>query len=378
MEQIRYADLALIGMVQHGIQEKTANGGKKTKDLGYFIPKVENEHMQLFLQKFKEQCEGKDNIEIAFCEENPLIKKFERYNQSGKVCHCLEGNKIAKQKIGTKYQDIECSEQCKYRQKNEQGKAACNRVGWLRFLIPSISKDKIWLMKITGQKSINRLDAFFNLQGTLLQNNYILFLSKEDQTSKITGETYKNYILNIMLKSDFISKNTISPQNVKVQSNENDKNVNTQVEKEKISNVQQPITNNADSNKEQKEKTTTKKTTTKSKKETESKTSAKQQSSDSKKTAPEEKENVENGYCLLKTFKQMLTDKDGNCKEYLVGQFMDIHDKSSDIIIRPEDAEELEECGLGTLVKLDIVERGNKKFAMKLEFIEKRSKEKAA
>lgn len=146
-------------MVQHGIQVPVGNGGKRAKELGHFIAKGEDSYMQLFLQKFKNDYEGKTSIEIAFCEDNPLIKKYVRYNQGGKACHCLEGSQTANQKVNNKWQPIECSEQCQYRQKDDKGKSACNRIGWLRFLIPSISKDKIWLMKITGQKSINRLDA---------------------------------------------------------------------------------------------------------------------------------------------------------------------------------------------------------------------------
>ncbi len=286
----------------------------------------------------------------------------------GEVCHCLEDSSTANQKTKDGWQQINCDKfNCQHRQKNEYGKSACNRIAWLKFLIPNISKDRIFLMRITGQTSISRLKDYFNLQksqGNSIQGNYTLYLKQEEQ-SNFSGKTFNNYILDILKKDDFISENTTSPQN------ENDKNVNTKVEKEQISSVKQPVTNNADSSKEQKEKTTTKKTTAKSKKETESKASTEQKSSASNKTAPKEKENVENYYALLNTSTEKITDKYGNPKDYLIGEFADSKDKITNIVIRPEDAEELKNCDLGTFVRLDIAEIGNRKFAMKLEFIEK-------
>ena len=62
-----------------------------------------------------------------------------RYNQGGTACYCLEGENIAKQKVQNKWQDVECNASCSYAQKDEKGKRACNRVGVLRFLIPSVA-----------------------------------------------------------------------------------------------------------------------------------------------------------------------------------------------------------------------------------------------
>ena len=63
MEQTRYVNLPVIGMVQHGEQVPTANGGKRAKELGHFIAKIQDNYMQKFLQKFKELYEGKKYIE---------------------------------------------------------------------------------------------------------------------------------------------------------------------------------------------------------------------------------------------------------------------------------------------------------------------------
>ena len=42
---------------------------------------------------------GKKYIEVEFCDDNPLSKKYVRFNQSGTVCYCLEGNHQGKQKV---------------------------------------------------------------------------------------------------------------------------------------------------------------------------------------------------------------------------------------------------------------------------------------
>ena len=55
-----------------------------------------------------------------------------------------------------------------------------------------------------------------------------------------------------------------------------------------------------------------------------------------------------------------------------------MQDKISDIVIRPEDASELSQCDLGTYVRLEVTEIKGRKFAIKLEFIEKALKKVAA
>lgn len=352
MNQTKYVDLALVGAVQHGIQVPSQGGGKRAKELGHFIAKVENPYMQTFLQRFKEQCEGKDYIEIAFCENNPLIKKFIRYNQGGKVCHSLEGSKIAKQKVNNKWQQIECSEKCQYKQKNEQGKSVCNRNGWLRFLIPAISQDKIWLMKITGQTSINRLDAFINLQneqGTLLENNYILFLRQEEQTSK-TGQTFNNYILNIMLKKDFVSINPNSKnvENIPLKGIENEPNVVNQDNQDKT---------------KKKEKTVSKATKNKSKKATN--------------IIVEQNPDVDKCYYFTGYHTDKFT-KDGQLKEYFIGEFCNMTDKPINFIIKPELIDILKECGIGCVFELEIEEFKDKKIATSLKLVQNNEKNIAA
>ena len=54
------------------------------------------------------------------------------------------------------------------------------------------------------------------------------------------------------------------------------------------------------------------------------------------------------------------------------------NDKISNIAIKPEDASELVKCDLGTFVRLEVSEIKGRKFAVKLEFIEKTLKKVAA
>lgn len=377
--------------MQHGEQVKTPKG-KRVTELGHFIAKIQQEYMQRYLQEFDKQYKGKKYIEIEFCNDEPLTKKYVRYNQSGEVCSCFEGNTTANQKTKNGVQQVACGPECQYRQKNEQGKAACNRIGWLKFFIPSICKDRIWLMRITGQTSINRLDAYINLQkaqGNSIKGRYILFLKQEEQTSQATGQSFNNYILDILKKEDFESNKPI-PQN---QTNPNEisttntKNVNNQVEKQEISEFKDEKINTTKSEKskvlkkqeeksevQKEDKTATTKKTTKSKAKKTEENKVENKTDASTKT----ENSTDNCYALLRTFNEKLTSKNGETKEYLIGEFADMNDNISNIVIRPENAQELSECDLGTFVKLDIKEIGEKKFAMSLEFIDKRVKNIAA
>lgn len=346
--------------MQHGEKVPTTNGGTRAKELGHFIAKIQQEYMKRYLEEFDKQYKGKKYIEIEFCNDEPLTKKYVRYNQSGEVCSCFEGNTTANQKTKNGVQQVECGPECQYRQKNEQGKTACNRIGWLKFFIPSICNDRIWLMRITGQTSINRLDSYINLQkaqGNSLKGRYILFLKQEEQTSQITGQSFNNYILDILKKEDFESSKKISQtqKNSNELSTTNTQNVNNKVEK-------------------QENKTTTKKTTKSKTKKSEEKQETQPQETQIKNT----NDDLNNCYALLRTFNDTLTSKNGEKKQYLIAEVADMDDKVSNIVIRPEYANELLECDLGTAIKLDIKEIADRKFAMKLEFIEKRLKNIAA
>ena len=344
--------------------------------------------MQKFLQKFKELYEGKKYIEIEFVNDNPLTKKFVRYNQCGDVCYCLEGNNIGSQKTKNGWKPIECNTvECPYRQRNEVGKTVCNRIGWLKFFIPSISMDRIWLMKITGQKSIDRLDSYIKIQkaqGKSLNNRYILFLKQEEQENKFTGQKFNNYVLDILKKEDFLLEQTI-PQTSEIsvkQSTANAENVNNNVVNQELKVINNNTTSNVTKKETTKAEEVNSKQPTTAKKQTKSKTKKEENKSKETESIETKTDNTEdelkNCYALLSTFTEKLTNKQGESKEYLIGEFTDMQDNISNIVIRPEDSKEIAECDLGTFVKLDVSEIGGRKFAMKLEFIEKRLKNIAA
>lgn len=338
--------------------------------------------MQEYLEKFDKQYKGKQSIDIEIFSEDTLSIKYARFNQGGSVCYCMQDSNKAKQKTKNGWQEINCDKyNCQYRQKNEYGKSACNRIGWLKFIIPSVCRDRIFLMRITGQTSINRLNDYFNLQksqGNSIKGHYTLYLKQEEQSNNL-GKTFNNYILDILKKDDFKSKNTIPTvaENTEKQTDENNKNVNSTVEKEKSEEKQILATNTAD-DKKPKVNSINKKATVKPKKETQKQEKISEEQKDSKQKSDKTNEETDNYYSLLSTSTKNLTDKAGISKEYLVGEFADSKDKIVNIVIRPEDAKELEQCDLGTFVRLDVVDRGTNKFAMKLEFIQKCLKKVAA
>lgn len=333
--------------------------------------------MQKFLQKFDELYKGKQYVEIEFYDDNPLTTKYVRYNQSGNVCHCIEGQTTGSQKTKNGWQPIECNtEQCQYRQKNEDGKTACNRIAWLKFFIPDVCQDRIWLMKITGQTSINRIDSYISVQkvlGNSLKGRYILFLRQEEQTNKSTGQKFNNYILNIMKKEDFLSE-PISPQTTENPGELSTKNaqvVNNSIEKQEQPTNKTQATNTEAQDKKPKEKTTKKTTTSK-----ESKTKASKD--EPKNETPKEENEFANHYILDSTFTDKIANKKGELKEYVIGKFYDMNDSPCEIVINPQYSAELQECEFGTLVKLDIKDVAGRKFAMELEFVNKLTKKVAA
>ena len=339
--------------------------------------------MQAYLKKFNEQYKGKQSIEIQLFSEDPLTTKYARYNQSGEVCYCMSDSTEANQKTKNGWQKINCDTyNCQYRQKNEQGKCACNRIGWLKFIIPSICKDRIFLMRITGQTSINRLNDYFNLQraqGNSLKGHYTLFLKQEEQSNSL-GKTFNNYVLDILKKEDFISLNTIpeNTENPKGLSTKNDQNVNNTVENSNV------IPLNVETLKEdvkptEKIEIPKEETTTKATKKT---TKLRTKKTDESKKDTEKQENAEDKttespyadcYQLLETYNKEIASKN-----YLIAKFVDMKDKIYDVAVRPDDAIELEQCELGTAVRLKLQEIKGQLFAIQLEFVEKLLKKVAA
>lgn len=350
--------------------------------------------MQAYLEKFDKLYKGKQSIDIELFSEEPLSMKYARYNQSGEVCYCMTNSNTANQKTKNGWKPIQCNSNCPHRQKNQYGKATCNRIGWLKFLIPSICRDRIFLMKITGQTSLNRLSDYFNLQkaqGNSIKGNYTLFLKQEEQSNSL-GQTFNNYVLDILKKEDFISEKTIPQitEKTKDLSTVNDENVNNNVVKQEknIAIAQETVTNTNIEDKKSKEKVTKKSAATlkaNTKKETKNKNKKAEEMQEANQTINtsdviQQKQNSNefaNYYIFDSAFNEIITNK-GESKEYLIGKFYDMEDKIHNIVIRPENATEIQECDLGTIVELDIKDVAERKFAVGLKFIDKIVKKVAA
>lgn len=377
------------------------NGKTRVKDYGYFIAKIQESNMQQYLDKFDELIKGKTTLDIQLLGKDTFTIKRVRYNQGGAACYCMDGEDTGRTKEKNLWKPIPCNSSCSYLQKDANGKTACNRIAWLKFFIPEISMDRIWLMRITGQQSIDNIDAYLQLQqlqGNSLNNLFTLFLTQKEQTNFL-GKTFNNYVLDIVKKGDFISEPQI-PQTNQIQkdlSTKNTQNVNNNVEKEQQNTVTKTAitqTSNVETQtaKETKIKEDTKQTkaettnvteikeTTKPKKQTRSKSKkAEEKSKNSNTEEKQSDENFDNYYVLESLSSETIKTKSGP-KEYTIGKFYTMkEDNPHNIIIKPEYAKELQNCELGTVVEIaEIREIEGRKFALDLKFIQKMEKNIAA
>ena len=347
MEQVSYVNLPIIGRIQHGEQVPVGNGKKRAKELGYFIAKVQDQFMQGYLQKFDQLYKGKTSVEIEFITEDPFSAKFSRSNQTGQVCYCMFETDEANQKTQNGWQKIKClGSNCQYRQKKQVGPPDCRKVGWLKFLIPKVSTDRIWLMRITSSQSIDSLNQYFSLQkehGQSVKGKYILFLRKVENSKD--GKTFSNYIVDIMKKEDFIS-NTL-PQNIEnsqPQSTTNEQIVNNTV----VNNIKKE-------NKELKNKVSNQNT--------------------KKIVKIEVSENPDIDKCYYFTNHHTETFmKDGKPKEYFIGEFYDMSDKPVNLIVKPELIDGILKCGIGTVFETEIQVVNNKKILTDFKFVQNNEK----
>lgn len=358
----------MLGRIQHG-EQQIKGKTKKVVDYGYFIAKVKDENLNFLINRFNEKYPQKSALRIRFFDEEPLSIRRIRYNLGGALCYCMYNQTQGKHKEGNVWKPVNCSENCKYRIVEEgKQKPLCNFEGTLKFLLPEISNDRIWIMKITGQTSLFRLKEYIDFQkylGNSMLGDYYIFLKKENQTNKL-GKSYNNFILDIIRKEDTnfvvnnsskpIEKSTIIPQTVD-NSTEKGNIHDNKVEKNNTSPVK-------------------KKTTKKQVKETKAEivNIEKDNKDNSKK---EENNNFDNYYLLLETFTRNFK-RDGKPKEYLLASFVDQYDNVVEAIIPPNFKDEILKCGTGTNVVLDLKTIGEKTLANNIEFIKKLPKDVAA
>lgn len=346
--------------------------------------------MQFLLNRFNEKYPHQKNITVRFFDEEPLSTRRIRYNQGGAVCYCMENQEQGKQKVSNVWKPVNCTENCQYRVSADgKSKPMCNLEGTLKFLLPEISTDRIWTMKITGYTSIQRLKAYIALQkqlGNSLIGDYVIFLKQEEQTNKL-GKTFNNYILDIVKKDELNSNNSIpkNQSNVEQLSTNNTQNVNkdavntdNSVDKKQVEQKQEVVETKKDEAKQEEtkpveKKTTTKKATTKEKKQT----TTKQQTANATQPNAETKGEFDNYYILLETKTQKIL-KDGKPTDYLVANVVNTEDKQIDVIIPPQFADELLECDMGTSFILDLQTAGDKTFTNSIKYDQKLLKNVAA
>ena len=373
MEQIRNFNLPLAGRIQHG--EKQMNGRKqKVIDYGYFIAKVKDETLSFLKNRFNEKYPQSQMLHIRFFTENPLSIRNARYNQSGLVCYCNYNQNEGKQRIEGKWTPIECSSECQHRIAEEGKRPACSYEGNLKFLLPDISQDRIWTMKITGYTSIFRLKEYIEFQkylGHSIIGDYYLFLKKETQTNR-DGKTFENFILDIIRKEEFNSNNSTEKQ----------EQVSTNVSKNVDNSIQTPKENKNISTKANKAVTNTnnedKKITQNSKLTViESKNTSNSNTTPITNSQNNTDDPFKNYYVLVESYEKEL-QKDGKPTKYQFATFVDQYNKTIDVVIAPQFTKEFSQCDVGTIVILDLKTAGKLIIANDIKFVQKCPKNVAA
>ena len=375
MEQVTKTNLPIVGRIQHG-EQQFINQRKRVTELGYFIAKTKNSNMNFLLNRFDEKYPKQTFLNVTFFNEDPLTIRRIRYNQGGAVCYCMSGTTKGKQKVSNKWQDIECSSNCKYCIKQEgAGKPACNYEGTLKFMLPEISQDRIWIMKITGQQSISNLEEYIGFQkylGNSLKGTYTIFLNQIEQTNA-EGKKFNNFVIDIVKTEDFNSNNNSISQNDTKNSIISTKNTN---------NVENTIPSQSQTQTET-EKNTKKgtKTSRQTKKSTKTNdtnvvSSMETEKVDSNLEQPqitnEQNQNVPQTYkehCFLYDTEYKNFKKAGKDTEYLIAKVTDENDKTTDVVVKPEFREKMEKCDIGTELILELQKFGENIISKNIDFV---------
>ena len=375
MEQVTRTNLPIVGRIQHG-EQQFINQRNRVTELGYFIAKTKNSNMNFLLNRFDEKYPKQTFLNVTFFNEDPLTIRRIRYNQGGAVCYCMSGTTKGKQKVSNKWQDIECSSNCKYCIKQEgAGKPACNYEGTLKFMLPEISQDRIWIMKITGQQSISNLEEYIGFQkylGNSLKGTYTIFLNQIEQTNA-EGKKFNNFVIDIVKTEDFNSNNNSISQNDTKNSIISTKNTN---------NVENTIPSQSqtqtETEKNTKKGTKTSRQTKKSTKtyDTNVVSSMETEKVDSNLEQPqitnEQNQNVPQTYkehCFLYDTEYKNFKKAGKDTEYLIAKVTDENDKTTDVVVKPEFREKMEKCDIGTELILELQKFGENIISKNIDFV---------
>lgn len=377
MEQVTRTNLPIVGRIQHG-EQQFINQRKRVTELGYFIAKTKNSNMNFLLNRFDEKYPKQTFLNVTFFNEDPLTIRRIRYNQGGAVCYCMSGTTKGKQKISNKWQDIECSSNCKYCIKQEgANKPACNYEGTLKFMLPEISEDRIWIMKVTGQQSISNLEEYIGFQkylGNSLKGTYTIFLNQIEQTNA-EGKKFNNFVIDIVKTEDFNSNNnSISQNDTKnsIISTKNTNNVENTIPSQSQTQTQ------TETEKNTKKGTKTSKQTKKSTKtnDTNAVSSMETEKVDSNLEQPqitnEPNQNAPQTYkehCFLYDTEYKNFKKAGKDTEYLIAKVTDENDKTTDVVVKPEFREKMEKCDIGTELILELQKFGENIISKNIDFV---------
>lgn len=377
MEQVTRTNLPIVGRIQHG-EQQFINQRKRVTELGYFIAKTKNSNMNFLLNRFDEKYPKQTFLNVTFFNEDPLTIRRIRYNQGGAVCYCMSGTTKGKQKISNKWQDIECSSNCKYCIKQEgANKPACNYEGTLKFMLPEISEDRIWIMKVTGQQSISNLEEYIGFQkylGNSLKGTYTIFLNQIEQTNA-EGKKFNNFVIDIVKTEDFNSNNnSISQNDTKnsIISTKNTNNVENTIPSQSQTQTQ------TETEKNTKKGTKTSKQTKKSTKtnDTNAVSSMETEKVDSNLEQPqitnEPNQNAPKTYkehCFLYDTEYKNFKKAGKDTEYLIAKVTDENDKTTDVVVKPEFREKMEKCDIGTELILELQKFGENIISKNIDFV---------
>ena len=359
MKSQRRMVLPIAGRIQHGEKQ-----GNKVVDLKRFIAKSQNDNMKFLADRFNQNYPNCNSLKIKIFDEEPLYIRYARYNTGGMACYCKENEIKAKQKTQNKWQEVECSESCKFRQKDKNGKTVCNREAILKFMLPDICKDRIWIMQIKGQHSINNLDDYFSFQrrlGNSVVGDYNLFLFEKEQPT--ANGIYKNQVLNIVEAED--SQNQVINSSVSTNNTQNvekDANINS---KKLISDEQKQSTKPKEQRKEKQEQNI------------KSKLDVKQLRIETIDESKVTEGDYKNMYCFVSSkFKECQNEK--GTSKYLFATFADTEDKQIEVIIPRSYTEDLLECDLGTVMIPELAKKGDFTYPKSMKYLNKCIKKAAA
>ena len=158
--------------------------------------------------------------------------------------------------------------------------------------------------------------------------------------------------------------------------------MNNNIETKPFTEVQETTENTTthETQSENKSEKSTKKTTKtqKSKTKKQSQNETPSEKTQETKNTNSESTTLDDCYMLVSTYTQKIKQKTGEDKEYLMAEFYNMEDKQFNVAIKPEDSNELLQCDVGTIAKLNLKTINDMHFALNIEYVDKHIKNIAA